>query len=145
MTLRHILYPIAAAILTGLAVTSCVYDEAAEPDTPAPVTPEQPADSEPETATITLSLTAAPMGTSSRAEGDQFTDGEKAEDAAQANELINNWFVAFIRDGKIYATADGVPGAVWNDRVSLELPRGTYSAIAFANIPEADIPQEFKA
>ncbi|MBD5216402.1 MAG: hypothetical protein HDS78_07815 [Bacteroidales bacterium] len=136
MKLRHLIYPLAAAILTGLAVTSCVHDAESEPS--VPVTP--PNSSDELTATITLDITAAPIGGTSR--GEYFDDSEITESAASANELIQEWLVAFVKDGTVCAVVEGKPGSggtsaaagVWNDRVSLDLPKGKYSAVAFANM-----------
>ncbi|MDE7509528.1 MAG: hypothetical protein K2M62_05335, partial [Muribaculaceae bacterium] len=124
MTIRHNIFtPLVAAILSGMAATSCVSD-AGEPASPT--------DQVAGTAGVSFSISALPLaGASTRA----YTDPELAESPVADHELINNWVVAFIRDNKVVALVDGTPSAVWNDRVNLELPRGTrYSALAFANI-----------
>lgn len=120
-----------AAILSIPAVTSCVSDDG-EP------TP-QPTD---RSYSITFNISAASPSKPTTRATDNFTDTEIAETSTAANELINNWVLAFIRDNNIVAIADGKPGSggtsgasgVWNDRVNIELPRGTYSAVAFANM-----------
>ena len=127
MTIRHNIFtPLVAAILSGMAATSCVSD-AGEPASPT--------DQVAGTAGVSFSISALPLaGASTRATAN-YTDPELAESPVADHELINNWVVAFIRDNKVVALVDGKPSAVWNDRVNLELPRGTrYSALAFANI-----------
>ena len=120
MTIRKYIYPLAAAMLIGMAATSCVSD-----DTESPVSTGE--------ATVGITITAAPLGSSTRA----FEDSEKREEPAQSNELINNWFVVFrsTKTGKIVAVESGEPGAaVWNDKIQTTVPTGTYSILAFANM-----------
>lgn len=66
--------------------------------------------------------------------------GSRAVSEAATNELINTWWVAFVRsDGTIQAFADGNLGseAVERDYFELSLPADTYDVVAFANrIPQ---------
>ena len=129
MTIRKYIYPLAAAMLIGMAATSCVSD-----DTESPVSTGE--------ATVGITITAAPLGSSTRS----FEDSEKGEEPAQSNELINKWFVVFrgTKTGKIVAVESGTTDAVWNDKIQTTVPTGTYSILAFANMDNAKLAELYK-
>lgn len=138
MTIRHkLITPFVAVILTGMAATSCVSD-GGEPSADDLTTG---------TSGVTFRISAAPFEDITTRATDHYGDTELAENPAAPNELIMNWVVAFIQNKKVVAVVEGNPGksgtgapsGVWNDRINLELPRGTYSAIAFANLDPAGI------
>lgn len=133
MTIRQLILPIATAILSGMAVASCQSDE---------TDPTPPAGTD-GSGNVTLTLSAAPAPSSSRSE--HFTGDDLSEEPAADNELINTWIAAFVQGGKVVTIAEGYPVSdesstgVWNDRVKLELPKGTYTVLAFANVDNAKV------
>lgn len=138
MTIRHTIYIPAAAVLIGTALPACSSgdDDMQMPDAGS--------------ATVGITLSASPLGnTLTRGNWDNFGDDNVVEASANANELIKNWFVAFVQDNTIKAIAEGTPGnsetGVWNDKVNVELPKGTYSAIAFANMNNENLKSKFAA
>lgn len=116
MTIRQIIYPFATAILTGLAVSSCIND-----------VPEKEDNGQPKFVSLTLS--AAPLAPLTRA------TAVFPEHQATSNELIQNWFVAIVDDsGTVVALDQGTQSGVWNDVVNVELELyKTYTAFGFAN------------
>ncbi len=70
--------------------------------------------------------------------GDNFSEGELTEGQTQTNELIMDWIVVVFRNNTVIAVAENdaavTQSGVWNDRVNVELPKGVYTAMAFANM-----------
>lgn len=138
MMLKNI-YRCLGAVLMGAACVACASDE------PRPDTPDQG------NAKVGITISAASLGSKTRA----FSDDELLEGTPSYNELIVNWFVAFChKDGgltKVDRVVTGKPGGggtgnptgVWNDRVQTEIPRGTYTVIAFANMDNDKLAEKF--
>ena len=117
MTIRKIIYSFATAILTGVAVTSCISNDE-----------EQYAPDNGEPKTVSISLSATPYGKATRA--------DFPEHPAEANELIQEWFVAIVDEsGGVVAVDQGTNvGGAWNDVVNVDLELyKKYTAFAFAN------------
>lgn len=135
MKIKTYIYPFAAAILSGMAVTSCVSDN---PESPLPIGD----------GTVGITISAAPLGSSTRG----FNPGELTEDQAQPNELIQNWLVLIVQGNTIVKIIEGQPGgfiegrpqSVWNDQIREELAPGTYSFIAFANMDNKELKEIYK-
>ena len=128
MNIRRYIYPYAAALLTGMVAVSCASESAEAPDNGLP-------------APVGISITAAPLGVSTRG----FADEELIEDPASSSELINNWIVFFTQGNQVISYEEGgSTTGVWNDRVQTELPRGRYTVLAFANMDNAKLKNYFK-
>ena len=128
MNIRRYIYPYAAALLTGMVAVSCASESAEAPDNGLP-------------APVGISITAAPLGVSTRG----FADEELTEEPASSSELINNWIVFFTQGGVVISSEEGgSTTGVWNDRVQTELPRGRYTVLAFANMDNAKLKDLFK-
>lgn len=128
MNIRRYIYPYAAALLTGMVAVSCASESAEAPDNGLP-------------APVGISITAAPLGVSTRG----FADEELTEEPASSSELINNWIVFFTQGGEVISFEEGgSTTGVWNDRVQTELPRGRYTVLAFANMDNAKLKDLFK-
>ena len=128
MNIRRNIYPYAAALLTGMVAVSCASESAEAPDNGLP-------------APVGISITAAPLGVSTRG----FADEELIEDPASSSELINNWIVFFTQGGVVISSEEGgSTTGVWNDRVQTELPRGRYTVLAFANMDNEKLKDLFK-
>lgn len=132
MRFKNKIIYLATALLMGVAVSSCSGDEE---DMPTPVIP----DGKPVKVGIELSVSELGLR------------GSRAEDYSESpigeNEKIINWFIAFLRNDSIVAVSEGTPGnitgdtkvGVMNDKVNVELPKGTYSAMAFGNMNNAKL------
>ena len=128
MNIRRYIYPYAAALLTGMVAVSCASESAEAPDNGLP-------------APVGISITAAPLGVSTRG----FADEELTEEPASSSELINNWIVFFTQGGEVISFEEGgSTTGVWNDRVQTELPRGRYTVLAFANMDNEKLKDLFK-
>ena len=128
MNIRRYIYPYAAALLTGMVAVSCASESAEAPDNGLP-------------APVGISITAAPLGVSTRG----FAPEELTEDPASSSELINNWIVFFTQGGVVISFEEGgSTTGVWNDRVQTELPRGRYTVLAFANMDNEKLKDLFK-
>ena len=128
MNIRRYIYPYAAALLTGMVAVSCASESAEAPDNGLP-------------APVGISITAAPLGVSTRG----FADEELTEEPASSSELINNWIVFFTQGGEVISFEEGgSTTGVWNDRVQTELPRGRYTVLAFANMDNEKLKEFFK-
>ena len=128
MNIRRYIYPYAAALLTGMVAVSCASESAEAPDNGLP-------------APVGISITAAPLGVSTRG----FADEELTEEPASSSELINNWIVFFTQGGEVISFEEGgSTTGVWNDRVQTELPRGRYTVLAFANMDNVKLKDLFK-
>ena len=128
MNIRRYIYPYAAALLTGMVAVSCASESAEAPDNGLP-------------APVGISITAAPLGVSTRG----FADEELTEEPASSSELINNWIVFFTQGGEVISFEEGgSTTGVWNDRVQTELPRGRYTVLAFANMNNENLKGYFK-
>lgn len=117
MKIKTFINPFAAAILSSLAVTSCVSDNSDHSLSAGD-------------GLVGISISAAPLGSSTRG----FTEEEKAEETARPNELIQNWMVVAVQNNTIVELIEGNPDGVWSDQVRKELAPGTYTFIAFANM-----------
>lgn len=102
--------------------------------------PDYPASGEPVEVSFTLS---ADYQTDRLTRNGSFTDEELTEGQTLATELIQNWVVVVFQNSKVVAIAEKDPEAttdgVWNDRVKIELPKGTYTAMAFANMDNQSV------
>ena len=128
MNIRRYIYPYAAALLTGMVAVSCASESAEAPDNGLP-------------APVGISITAAPLGVSTRG----FADEELTEEPASSSELINNWIVFFTQGGEVISFEEGgSTTGVWNDRVQTELPRGRYTVLAFANMNNENLKEYFE-
>jgi len=72
-----------------------------------------------------------------------FSIQSRAVGDTSANELIQSWWIAFVgQDGKVSKIVSrdaSKTDAVERDEFSVELPAGTYTAYAFANITRAEL------
>lgn len=69
-----------------------------------------------------------------------FAISSRAQQAAGANELINDWWVLLVdADGHIAATAQGSAASAERQEFKVEANTGTYTAYAFANISQSEL------
>lgn len=137
MTIRHIIYNLATALLAGVAVSSCSSSDS-EPQTP-PV-----ADGEP--VAVSFSLSSAPMGgAETRA---NFQEADLVKNDPKDNEIINSWIVGFAKNDIIVAVVEdnlGENKVVEDPMGEILLPKGSdITAIAFANIDKSLLRDRLK-